>query len=344
MLKIILFTLFISTSVNAQSLKHKIYGYAQMDWNTSSDSDTKEGFQLKRVNLINDILLTNNSRFLADVEFEEGTDHTPSSNKGTVKVSRAFYEHSLSQHWKFQAGKVLTPYGLLNETHDFSIIYLPVNVPLPYRSQKITASRNARLYSKYTTGLSFNYKTSNHNRFWDAQLSIGNGSQESDEGTDVNNDKSVAVKQQFKWYGDSITTNWGTSHFTEGDSTRYGGIGGQRMWSHNTFLGLESDNFQFNLELFYSKFNTGLTAKQESASGYSVLGYNLSDSTIPYLYYAQSKIDLREKEWNSSFGIGLAHNISPAVVIKGEWIRTDQHQNFEEKAIDDWNTTLAISF
>ncbi len=114
-------------------------------------------------------------------EFEDGADisYSPSNSKGTIKISRGFFEYSFSDVIILSVGKILTPFGMLNEVHDFSITFLPIEMPLPYRAIIPNGANGyARTFSKYSTGASLKIATNAGNHHWVNQLTLSNGSNE----------------------------------------------------------------------------------------------------------------------------------------------------------------------
>jgi hypothetical protein len=332
--------------IYAQDLTHKLYGYSQLDYKTTNDPRLEEGFRFTRINLINDFSLQSNARFVADLEYEDGTDISSKTTKGSVKVSRGFFEYNINSNTSVTMGKILTSFGLLNETHDFSITYLPIEVPLPYRPYIINGTNETRIFSKYSTGISFANSNKILNKYkWTNQFTIANGFRETLKGTDSNHDKALSLKSSLKYLENENTYEAGASVYTERDSSPFGGSYTRRFWTNAVHFKFENDSYNFSSEVFYSKFNSAIRNYQETLSYYACLGYTLSERLTPYLLYSKAVRDLSDQNsYDKDLVLGVNTNLLQQVIMKIEYTFTEREVVDRSKIYKTLATNLTVAF
>lgn len=332
----------------AQDFSHKLYGYSQLDFKSSDDPLLLKGFRVSRINLINDFSLNNESRFVADIEYEDGTDLSSENPlKGSVKLSRAFFEHNFYTNTSVSFGKILTPFGLLNETHDFTITYLPIEIPLPYRQFiPVDSTTSTRMFAKYSTGISVKDISKFAQKYnWTNQFTVANGATETNRGSDTDGDKLISVKSSFRYTNGNDAFETGLSGLSEKNSSSFGGSDKKRYYTYGAHFKFENDKFNFSAEAFYSKFYTATVNKQEAFAYYANLGYSLNETTIPYLLYTKAYRDLSNKENQEREMIfGLNKTLSEKVVMKFEYTRSEREVNALEKNFQTLAADLAIAF
>jgi hypothetical protein len=336
-----------NNSLIAQELMHKLYGYSQLDYKASNDPNLPEGFHLTRMNLINDFNLQENARFVIDVEYEDGTDlSSTKTSKGSLKVSRGFFEYNFKNNSSLNFGKILTPFGLYNETHDFTITYLPIEVPLPYRAFIPLSAGATRIFSKYSTGISYKDTTKNFDKFiWQNQFTILNGVRETQIGTDSNHDKGLSLKSSLKHLeGDNVYES-GFSLYTEKDSSVFEGNGNKRFWTAALHFKFENNSYNFTTEVFHSQFNSANKDIQKALAYYACLGYTVNEHFIPYVLYTKAYRDLsNKKNSDKDIIVGVNSNLLPQVVLKIEYTKTEREVLEEDKNFQTIATDLAIAF
>ncbi len=337
-----------SQSVFAQEFSNKLYGYSQLDFKSSDDPVLLKGFRVSRINLIDDFNLSNESRFVVDVEYEDGTD-LPSDAplKGSVKLSRGFFEYNFHSNTSISFGKILTPFGLLNETHDFTITYLPIEVPLPYRKFiPVGTNQFTRAFSKYSTGISVKDISKFAQKYnWTNQLTVANGATETNRGSDPNGDKLISLKSSLKYTTGNNVFETGLSGMTEKDSSSFGGSDKKRYYTYGAHFKFENDKINFSAEAFYSKFNAATVNKQEALAYYANLGYSVNETTIPYILYSKAYRDLSNKNNSDREMIfGLNKSLMEKVILKFEYTRSEREVAELEKKFQTLAADLAVAF
>jgi hypothetical protein len=344
---IISLALFFSLNTYAQEINHKLYGYSQLDYKSGSDPFLYQGFHLSRINLIDDFNLQENARFLIDVEFEDGTDIAENRTKGSVKVSRAFFEYNFKSNTSISVGKVLTPFGLFNETHDFSITYLPIEVPLPYRAFITKANGSTtRIFSKYSTGLSVK-DTSKilQNTNWVNQFTVSNGMSETNNGGDNNHDKALSLKSAFKYTNEDNVYDTGLSLYTEKDSSVFGGSTEKRFWTSALHFKFENNHFNISTEILSSRFNSSTSTTQKAIAYYACAGYTINEKYTPYVLYSMAYRDLSNKKNNEKNKIvGVNTNLLQQVILKVEYTNVERDLDDVDKRFDILAANLSIAF
>lgn len=341
----LLFLIF--NNLNAQEFSHKLYGYSQLDYKASNDPNMLEGFHLTRINLIDDFTLQGNARFVVDLELEDGPDLSTDRLTGSIIVSRGYFEYSFQNDIIFSFGKMLTPFGLYNETHDFTITYLPIEVPLPYRSfLPLSDSGSTRIFSKYSTGISVKDTTKIFDKYnWTNQVTVSNGAKDTLKGTDTNHDKAISLKSNFKYLQDENIYETGFSVYTEKDSSVFEGMVDRRFWTNAIHFKFENDRFNFSTEALYSAFASATQTSQKALAIYGCLGYTINEKLIPYVLYTKAYRDLsNKKNFDKDIILGINSNILPQVVLKIEYTRSEREIAEVDKNFQTIATDLAITF
>ncbi|MDD4974456.1 MAG: hypothetical protein PHY93_08895 [Bacteriovorax sp.] len=339
--------LLIFNNARSQDFSHKLYGYSQLDFKSSNDPMLAEGFRLTRINLIDDFSLQDNARFVVDLEFEDGADISPEETKGSIKVSRGFFEYNFKSNTSVSFGKVLTPFGLLNETHDFTITYLPIEVPLPYRAFiPLSGNKYTRVFSKYSTGVSVKDTSKLFQKYnWINQFSVGNGFSETNKGADGNHDKGLSFKSSLKYLKEENIYETGGSIYTENDSSAFGGSSSKRFYTYALHFKFENNFFNISSEVIYSRFNSAVFNTQEALAYYACAGYTLSERLTPYLLYTKALRDLsNKKNYDRELALGVNATLLQQVILKIEYTMSEREVTGLSKNYQTIGTTLAIAF
>lgn len=346
-----LFRVLIVTSVfwgvKAAAQAVTVLGYAQVDYLSSTNPDNNYGFQVRRFNAIFDANPAPRSRLIGDIEFEDGAEHKPAGNTGTIKLSRMFIEYQINRNLKVRLGKMLTPFGLYNELHDFSMAYHTVEVPHFYSSQSISKGLTAdRFYSKYSTGVSLIGEIHggiNGRDMVEYNLYTANGRNENSEGADANKSAAMGARVIYKF---GFYQRWqaGLSVFNEEVLMGNGGAANSQQHTYGLDLQYDNSSLQFQMEVFQFKYDKMVNVRAEARKvedAYIHVGYTVGGKYTPYIHFEAAKLDEESSQLLTDNRAGVAIAITPFIYLKTEV--NDVHNDPSGSTADYQNYRISTS-
>jgi hypothetical protein len=325
-MKIFIFALFWLLGIQfatAEYTQSSFYGYFQSDFIQSSNPDHEYGFLLKRINFIGDFLPNTKTRLLTDIEFEEGADISANEVKGNIKISRLFAEQSISKSFRIRIGKYLTPFGLYNEIHDFSVAYYGAEVPVIYRPLVVSTNSNpTQLISKYNTGVWLTGNTTGRNKM-EYDLYFGNGRDETLAGSDKNKSQSFGLKIAV-FPGSKRNLNLGLSYYQDQNTEGLAHYANDSEKSFALHTQFENPLFQIQGEVISTRYHNSSKESESTLGSYSQIAFNLTDKNT--LYYQHGEIIYNSKTKEALFEnlIGTGYYVNPQFILKMEY------QNFKD--------------
>lgn len=314
--------------LEAQEKKFDFYGFSQMDFVASNQSDALSGFKFKQMNLIGEYSVSDKMRVFTDLEFEGDPNLDASGgSSGAVKISRAWGEYTIFPELKIRAGKMLTPFGLYNLIHDFSASYLPVAPPLLYNKHIIPGSNGAieqRLFGKYTLGIE---ATGTAELGTGSQLEysfcVGNGRGEKSDGSDSNNNRSLSARAMYRpEFIENLQI--GTSWYFDRNSSGLGGVFEDLEHSIGADIEYTKNNWTFQAETIYSTFGVKSGDRASVEVSYLLVGHTFYDRYTPYLIYSIANwevpgddISVNELSYTQVHA-GINVSVTPNLFLKGE--------------------------
>ena len=345
-----LFLLFLIQIVSfAQQTKYELYGYSQIDFSASSQQGTKSGFSQRRLNLIGEYFLDKNIRVLNDIEYENGTDISPSDSNstGVIKVSRMWIEYSVAPQLKIRAGKMFTPFGLYNLIHDASASYFPVDPPIMYSSLKLFNGLPAqRLFAKYYTGIELLgiFEIDSEGGQIEYSAGIGNGRGISKFGEDLNNNRSLSFRAMYRpSFLEGL--QFGTSYYLDRNYYGIGGVKNDDEYSAGLDIQYENDNLQLQTEGLISSYKLLSGKKDLITVGYLQAAYTFYDVLTPFVNYTVISNNIKSNEVSFSrlnFGINWAVSIN--LFLKSEIQFHESEEEHSDKSFEVFKLSAAIAF
>ncbi len=340
--------MFVSTSL-AQEKRFELYGFSQIDFSASNSSGSISGFNLRRINLIGEFFLDQKIRVLSDIEFKGGTDITPNdpNSVGTLKVSRAWLEYSVSSELKVRAGKMITPFGLYNLIHDASASYFAVDPPLLYSDLKLFPSLPSnRLFAKYYTGVEFlgTFDLDKEGSQLEYSVGIGNGRGLSITGDDLNNNRSLSARIMYRpsvFRGFQI----GSSFYTDRNFEGIGGVKNDLEYAYGIDLQFENSEMQIQAEGLASSYKIINGNRITAGISYIQIAYTFFDVLTSFVNYSIVLADLsNNNSVFSRFNLGLNYAISPNLFLKTEIQFHQSEEEFSENNFNVFKISAAIAF
>lgn len=133
----------------------RINGYSsfEIEKQTSDQGsgDKNFSFDADLFDLVFNFIPTKKVRVSADVTWEHGS--ATEDGKGNVAVEYGFAEYTISDSFKFRAGKFLIPFGIFNEIHTSKPSYLSVKEAASTNKTERTAAGGYRFFPRWGTGV-----------------------------------------------------------------------------------------------------------------------------------------------------------------------------------------------
>jgi len=334
----------------AQFKNVNFYGYAQLDYKTSTNKTEFSGFNQRRLNLISEFNYYQRLRILADVEYEGGVDVSlgDSTSFGVIKLSRAIIEYSFLPELKFSAGKMLSHFGLYNLIHDASASYYSVDPPLMYsKLNPVTGQPAARLFGKYLIGISLlgTFDIDNYGGEIEYFIGIGNGRGLDNNGNDKNNNRAINARIIYRpsfLYGLQI----GSSFYNDINFNGVSGLENANESSYAFDLQYENSNAQLQIESMYSSFELINRIYQNSWISYIQLAYTFDDIITPFANYSLVNYNLNSDDNKfTRLNLGVNYAFLTNLFLKGE---IQFHSTEEEISAQESYTvikaTIAVAF
>lgn len=294
------------------------YTKADRDW--SGQQNYKNGsFDAHHFNLVLDAPVNEKLSVAAMIGMEHGIDHSAVAiNKGRILTEYAFGQYAFADYFKVRAGKMLTPYGLLNEIHDATPALLTVEAPLSlYMAQR---RGGEAAFPEWSTGVSV---LGNFFLFGDMGLDyvfyIANG-----ENTGNTNEAEADDNVNKALGGKILFTPW--EFLTLGFSVFHGDNALTRSVdkthaSYGFSMSFDWDNFNLTGEFFDSKIRN-----IEEQASYVQAAYTIFGRITPHIKYeflnilasSNEKNRLRIDDWHD-LGVGVNFKVMDGLFLKAEF-------------------------
>lgn len=327
--------------INTVHAAHSLYGYAQIDYSNTNDESEATGFQIRRINLINEFQTSQNIRLLADIEYEKGLQMASGEEgQGEILISRGFIEYHFNGTGKIQIGKILTPFGIYNEVHDFSATYLPVDVPQMYQTQKIGNNDEQRFFPKYLTGITYFGTTDPlKNSVFEYSFTLANGD-ETKEGLDNNKSTALALRGSYKNMDNDF--QFGFSGTREKKNKGIAGALGKFQNTYGIDFQIEGERIIWQLEGLYSQFEKADGTNQEALFGNSLLGFNFSSVSTLFVEYSHGILNLKTSDVSSrEYILGYVKAIQQSLFFKGQ---ISSHKEYQKRDFYTLKLSTSIAF
>ncbi len=309
------------TFAQAEEKRIDWYGYAQTDLSTTDEPEQAKGFRLSRVNLIGDFVPASRVRFLGDIEFEDGADHSVDRLQGTIKLSRAFLEYTFFSQLRLRAGKILTPFGLYNEVHDFTATYFSLEVPRIYKPHAFfNGLQKQRIFAKYSTGVEGfgTFDLGSDGAQLDYAVTISNGRGETLSGGDINGTPGTSLRAVYRPGGGS-PWQFGASAYQDRNHEGIGGTSDDPEQTYALDVQFETSKLQIQCESALGRFSAPSGRRHTALLSYGQVAYTFFDVLTPYIQHSVERYDLRDSEGqHQETRVGTAWNFAPGFFLKGE--------------------------
>jgi len=137
-------------------------GYGEIHYNNLNDGNgnNKKEIDFHRFVLFVNHQFNDNIRFFSELEVEHGTiaDTDDGSSAGSVAIEQAYVQFDLNESTKTNAGILLVPVGLINETHEPPTFYgVERNVINRFILPTTWREGGASLTGNYDSGISYDF-------------------------------------------------------------------------------------------------------------------------------------------------------------------------------------------
>ncbi|MBI5186580.1 MAG: hypothetical protein HZA01_12765 [Nitrospinae bacterium] len=287
--------------------------YTKADRNWSGQHNYKNGsFDAHHFNLVLDAPVNEKLLVAAMIGMEHGLDQSAIGfNNGRIVTEYAFGQYAFADYFKIRAGKMLTPYGFLNEIHDATPALLTVEAPLTlYSAQK---RGGEAIFPEWSTGAGV---LGNFFLFEDMGLDyvfyIANG-----ENTGQTNEAEFDDNANKALGGRVLFTPW--DFLTLGFSVFYGDIAVKKNLdkthaSYGFSLAFEWDNFNLTGEFFDSKIRN-----IEQQASYVQASYTFLGRITPHIKYEYLNVlEQEDYDWHD-LGVGVNFKVMDGLFLKAEF-------------------------
>ena len=320
LLYIVLFALLVNKSY-AFIENSNFYGYGQIDYSIAQKGNTKSSFDIVRFNIIGDIQLSPQARFISDIELEDNTFMGPKGNIGSIKFSQFWVEYSFLPEIKLRAGKFLTNFGLYNKIHDASPTYFSIAPPLLYNrfQPNIEFDNPQRFFGKYLMGseLTGTVDLGHQGSQFEYSLMFGNGRNDYVDTTYISHNTALAGRLLFR--PEFISGfHIGTSFYTDINEIGMGGVHNSRELTIGVEAQYEYQALQIQSEIMLAKFKNLSNEDQKAILTYVQLAYTFKDLLTPYIQLNYLKFNQKNDDAVALGIFGLNYAISNQFFIKTE--------------------------
>lgn len=303
------------------------HGYLDMEFNKadrnwSATRDYQNGsFDAHHFNMVLEAQVNEKLSVAAMVGLEHGLDQSSVAfDNGRIVVEYAFGQYAFNDYFKIRAGKMLTPYGLLNEIHDATPALLTIEAPM---TLYVTEQRGGEaIFPEWSTGVG---ATGNFFLFEDMTLDyvlyIANGEntgRTNEAEHDDNENKALGGRVLFSPW-DFLTL--GFSVFRGDKAMRLNPSLDKTHASYGFSLAFEWESFNLSGEFFDSKIRN-----IEEQASYVQASYTFFGRLTPHIKYEFLNILLSDNEkennrlddWHD-LGVGINFKVIDGLFLKAEF-------------------------
>lgn len=304
------------------------YGYLDMEYNKadrhwSATRDFQNGsFDAHHFNLVMEAKVNEKLSVASMVGLEHGLDQSAVAfDNGRIVIEYAFGQYAFNDYFKVRAGKMLTPYGLLNEIHDATPALLTIEAPM---TLYVTEQRGGEaVFPEWSTGVA---ATGNIFLLDDMALDyifyLANG-----ENTGRTNEAEHDDNENKAFGGRVLFSPWdfltlGFSFFRGDKAIRLNPSLNKTHASYGFSVGFEWENFNLSGEFFDSKIRN-----VEEQASYVQASYTLFGRITPHIKYEFLNILLSDNE-KDNLGLDDWHDLGVGInfkVIDGLFLKAEFH-------------------
>ena len=179
-----------------------INGYTSFEFEKQLDAegngDKNGSFDADGFDLVLNVHATERVRVAADLAWEHGP--ASEDGRGNVVMEYGFVEYTLSDLFKFRAGKMFTPFGVFNEIHTAKPAFLTVKEAASLNKTDRIVDDAFRFYPRWGTGIALHGDGVVGEKNFTYDLQVSNGDQENTNPfeEDDNGFKAVAGRVRYE--------------------------------------------------------------------------------------------------------------------------------------------------
>ena len=339
---------FLAFFLNAQSTDAiTINGYFSFEYEKMFDDEGKGdpngSFDADLIDIVFNFQLSQKLRIATDLTWEHGS--ASEDGYGNVAVEYAFVEYSLSDAFKFRAGKMFTNFGIYNEIHTAKPAFTSVKEPQSTNKNHKFGS-SVRFYPRWQNGIAFTGNLNVGERPLNYILQISNGTSEGLNPYEEDDNTSKAITSRIL-YSATDDLRLGVSFYM--DKMQNYDDAGEDL---GTTSSLSSFGFQAEWELNEFKLELeGVTGSFEDIDrfGFTVMGeYTLQEKYTPYIRFEDldPNKDI-EKDNANLLIIGINTEIEENFFLKIEvdmFSSEDANSRLKGKSYSEFKAAIAIGF
>ncbi|MDZ7266817.1 MAG: hypothetical protein ONB48_06465 [candidate division KSB1 bacterium] len=296
---------------------YELHGYfdAQFEVDNKDAAGKISDFDVQRFNIVTTFNISERAVALAEIEYEHGIEHAGGEGVGEINLERGQLQLRLSKNHNLVVGKFLTPYGIYNLIHDFSVTYLFTKLPFSlYDKHPNAVGKNERVYPKYLAGVQVNGNfplTTGNVEYW---AFVANGPGASPYEADDNANKAAGFRLR---YADALEKiKIGASFYRGQNGNAAHSL--QQLLAGDIELNLGKLQLQSETSLNqFDRLNESLkkTGSHRKAVGYYLQGsLSLAGRFYPFLRYDRYDRDTAaandaESEVTAGLNIGITRDV-----------------------------------
>jgi len=259
-----------------------INGYTSFEFEKQLDADgngDKNGsFDVDGFDLVLNVHATERVRFAADLAWEHGPE--TESGRGNVVMEYGFVEYTLSDLFKFRAGKMFTPFGVFNEIHTAKPAFLTVKEAASLNKTDRIVDDAFRFYPRWGAGIGLHGDGVIGEKNFSYDLQISNGDQENTNPFEEDDNGFKAVAGRVR-YEPSDSLRFGYSFYVDESSNPELG----RIVSNGLEAELALSRFRLLSEVAIGKLTPDVAgrASVSQVGFYLQPSWHLDSGVTPYM-------------------------------------------------------------
>lgn len=248
-----------------------INGYTSFEFEKQLDKegngDPNGSFDADGFDLVLNVHATERVRFAGDLAWEHGPE--TESGRGNVVMEYGFVEYTLSDLFKFRAGKMFTPFGVFNEIHTAKPAFLTVKEAASLNKTDRIVKDAFRFYPRWGAGIALHGDGVMAGKNFNYDLQLSNGDQENTNPFEEDDNGFKAVAGRVR-YEPSDALRLGYSFYVDKSSDPNRG----RLVSNGLEAELTLDRFRMASEVAIGK----LTPETAGLAAVTQIGFYLQPS------------------------------------------------------------------
>lgn len=298
----------------------QLSGYADVEYKGSSEPGINEEFRMHHLSLFFTKQFDNQLKFFSEIEYEDtpkfdgvndGSGDIKSAS-GKIFVEAVNFDWNYSQYFNMRVGRFFTPAGIWSEDH------YPPFVTTQERPLHIR-----KIFPQLVDGASiFGSVEFTPNHFFNYTTFIGNGESNVSGKKDLNSNKGVGFKGDYKapWLDDF------TLGFTVYNDNKDSANNDVEKFAYGYHVKLRHNNLTFQSEYAVSDIEfTNPINDYKSKGYYAQFLYEFDQWGLGYRYdvFDKKSIDIEEIQRNSFF---VSYRLNENLALKGEY-HDDSHKD-----------------